>query len=75
MVLSESTAEEVSFEWSYYWISSTDSKVRTSIRDSIVHSGRKKKVERPVYFRNISVHTAIVFSLARLRSFRDAFEH
>ena len=36
----ESTADEVSFEWSHHGISSTDSKVRTTLRDSISHSGR-----------------------------------
>ena len=64
MVPCESTAEEVLFECSYYWISSTDSKVRTSIRDSIVHSGKKKRLS--LLF--VSVHTAIVVSFARLRN-------
>ena len=36
----ESTADEVSFEWLHHRISSTDSKVRTTLRDSISHSGR-----------------------------------
>jgi len=35
----ESTAEEVSFEWSHHRISSTDSKVRTTINASITDSG------------------------------------
>ena len=34
IVLCERTAEEVSFEWSYYRISSSDSKNRTSLTDS-----------------------------------------
>ena len=35
----ESTAEEVSFEWSHHRISSTDSKVRTALHVSIIDSG------------------------------------
>ena len=34
-----STAEEVSFEWSHHRISSTDSKVRTTLHVSITDSG------------------------------------
>ena len=34
MVPCKSTAEEVSFEWSHHRISSTDSKVRTTLHDS-----------------------------------------
>ena len=34
----KSTAEEVSFEWSHHRISSTDSKVRTTLHVSIIHS-------------------------------------
>ena len=37
MVLCESTAEEVSFEWSHHRISFTDSKVRTTLY-SIINS-------------------------------------
>ena len=35
----EIIAEEVSFEWSYHRLKSTDSKVRTILQDSIIHSG------------------------------------
>ena len=35
----ESTAEEVSFEWSRHRISSADSKVRLALQNSIKHSG------------------------------------
>ena len=38
MVPCKSTAEEVSFEWSHHRISSTDSKVRTTLNLSIVDS-------------------------------------
>ena len=38
MVLCKSTAKEVSFEWSHHRISSTDSKVRTTLHVSIIHS-------------------------------------
>ena len=34
----KSTAEEVSFEWSHHRISSTDSKVRTTLHVSIIDS-------------------------------------
>ena len=36
MVPCKSTAEEVSFEWSHHRISSTDSKVRTTLHVSII---------------------------------------
>ena len=39
IVSCESTAEEVSFEWSHHRISSTDSRVRTIFQDSIFHLG------------------------------------
>ena len=39
IVSRESTAEEVSFEWSHRRISTTDSKVRTSLRDSFFYPG------------------------------------
>ena len=42
MVPCKSTAEEVSFEWSNYRISSTDSKVRTTLHVSIIDSGTEK---------------------------------
>ena len=35
----ESAAEEVSFEWSNRKISSTDSKIKTEISDSIKYKG------------------------------------
>ena len=38
-VLCKRTAEEVSFEWSHHRISSTDSKVRTTLHVSITDSG------------------------------------
>ena len=39
MVPCQSTAEEVSFEWSHHRISSTDSKIRTTLHVSIIDSG------------------------------------
>ena len=39
MVPCKSTAEEVSFEWSHHRILSTDLKVRTTVRVSIIASG------------------------------------
>ena len=42
MVPRKSTAEEVSFEWSHHRISSTDSKVRTTLHVFITDSGRKR---------------------------------
>ena len=46
MVPCESTAEEVSFEWSHHRILSTDSKVRTTLRDSNIHSASERVNER-----------------------------
>ena len=37
----ESTGREVSFEWSHHRILSTDSKVKTTLRDSNIHSGNE----------------------------------
>ena len=46
MVPCKSTAEEVSFEWSHHRISSTDSKVRTTLHVSIIDSaGERAEVE------------------------------
>ena len=42
MVPCKSTGEEVSFEWSHHRISSTDSKVRTTLHVSIMDSGRER---------------------------------
>ena len=39
MVPCKSTVEEVLFEWSHHRISSTDSKVRTTLHVSIIDSG------------------------------------
>ena len=39
MVPCKSTAKEVPFEWSHHRISSTDSKVRTTLHVSIIDSG------------------------------------
>ena len=38
MVPCKSTAKEVSFEWSHHRISSTDTKVRTTLHVSIIDS-------------------------------------
>ena len=38
----ESTGRELSFEWSYHRISSTDSKVRVTLQNSIKHSGSER---------------------------------
>ena len=43
MVPCKSTAEEVSFEWSHHRISSTDSKVRTTLHVSILTVSEKVK--------------------------------
>ena len=42
MVPCKSTAEEVSFEWSHHRVSSTDSKVRTTLNVSISDSGSER---------------------------------
>ena len=39
---SESTGKELSFEWSHHRISSTDSKVRVTLQNSIKHSGSER---------------------------------
>ena len=38
----ESTGRELSFEWSHHRISSTDSKVRVTLQNSIKHSGSER---------------------------------
>ena len=42
MVPYKSTAKEVSFEWSHHRVSSTDSKVRTTLHVSIIDSGSER---------------------------------
>ena len=42
MVPRKSTAEEVSFKWSHHRISSTNSKVRTTLHVSIIDSGSER---------------------------------
>ena len=42
MVPCKSTAKDVSFEWSHHWISSTYSKVRITLRVSILVSGSER---------------------------------
>ena len=49
MVPCKSTAEEVSFEWSHHRISSTDSKVRTTLHVSIIDYGSER-------FQSITFH-------------------
>ena len=44
MVPGKSTAEEVSFEWSHHRISSTDSKVRTTLHVSIIDLGSDRLI-------------------------------
>ena len=46
LVQCESTGREVSFEWSLHRILSSDSKVRVTLQNSIIHSGGKR-VEPP----------------------------
>ena len=38
----EGTGRELSFEWSHHRISSTDSKVRVTLQNSIKHSGSER---------------------------------
>ena len=40
IVLGESTGREASLEWSHHRILSSDSKVRVTLQNSIIHSGR-----------------------------------
>ena len=42
IALCESTGRELSFEWSHHRISSTDSKVRVTLQNSIKHSGSER---------------------------------
>ena len=56
MVPCKSTAGEVSFEWSHQRISSTDSKVRTTIHVSIIDSGNvNERVNRDVPLQEILI--------------------
>ena len=41
----ESTDRQVSFEWSPHRISSTDSKVRATLQNSIIHSGSERVID------------------------------
>ena len=42
----ESTGREIVFEWSIHNILSSDSKVRVTLENSIIHSGSRKDKER-----------------------------
>ena len=57
MVPCKSTAEEVSFEWSHHRISSTDSKVRTTLHVSITDSdgGRVNSSDDHIFDFHITV--------------------
>ena len=46
IVTCESTADEVSFEWSHHRISSTNTKVRTTLNVSITDSGSERVKKR-----------------------------
>ena len=46
LVPCKSTAEEVSFEWSHHRISSTDSKVKTTLHVSIIDSESERVKDR-----------------------------
>ena len=50
MVPCKSTAEEVSFEWSHYRISSTDSKVRTTLHVSIIDPESERVIAGGLFF-------------------------
>ena len=66
MVPCKSTAKEVSFEWSHHRISSTDSKVRTTLHVSITDSVSDRVLtapegdERWLYLKSRTVVTAVV---------------
>ena len=53
MVPCKSTAEEVSFKWSHHRISSTDSKVRTTLRVSIIDCGSDRVKLRSLLSRRV----------------------
>ena len=42
----ESTGREILFEWPLHKILSSDSKVRATLENSIIHSGSRKDKER-----------------------------
>ena len=67
MVPCQSTAEEVSFEWSHHRISSADSKVRTTLPVSITDFGSERLMECEAYL-NTCVHSS-QYSLPFLESF------
>ena len=57
------TAEEVSFEWSHHRISSTDSKVRTTLNVSITDSGSTRvKAVFAIYDINVSCQIKYPFT-------------
>ena len=62
MVPCKSAAGEVSFEWSHHRISSTDSKVRTTLYVSIVTLGEKGLLINET-FSAVLLHGSISFSI------------
>ena len=62
MVPCKSTAEEVSFEWSHHGISSTDSKVRTTLHVSIVDSGNGR-IKRSMTVQVITLKKRLILTI------------
>ena len=73
MVPCKSTAEEVSFEWSHHRISSTDSKVRTTLHVSIIDCGKERvKAQIIIIFSFCFVLSIIVVSFYSLQMWMNA---
>ena len=45
----QSTGRELSFEWSHHRIMSADSKVRTTLQNSIKHSGSERVKKETIF--------------------------
>ena len=80
----ESTDREVSFEWSHRRISSIDSKVKTSLRDSFFYPGSERvnasSVTAPcLYPENtmrwnlIYISYIYVYSIVRLKTYKSIY--
>ena len=63
IVSSESTAEEVSFEWSHHRISFMDSKLKPALEVSVIDSG----IERATVYTQISAAVLIKFFALKMR--------
>ena len=61
----ESTGRELSFEWSHHRTLSTDSKVKTTLQNSIIHSG-SERVRENIFVSPLALGCIVIAMCLRL---------